>query len=105
MAGGWDRAKINLTTALTTRPANVAANTASVIGLLLALIGLFKLNLTVIPLVYLCGLSLFLLYRYMAQERWGRYAEGCLVMERAERIAKEATDRLLFDEGAGGEAA
>lgn len=99
MADGWDSFRSKLPAALTTRPANVAANVASILGLLVAIIDQFKWNSSAIPLTYLCGLSFFLLVRYMRQERWARYSEGQLIMERAQRRLKEATDRLLYGEG------
>ncbi len=99
MAGRGAREGANIAAAFTTRPFNVVANTASILGLLVAVLGEFALESRVIPLAYLCGLSLFLMVRYVRQERLARYGEGAQVMERAHRRLKEATDRYLFGSG------
>lgn len=80
--------------AFSTRPFNVLANLASVIGAVVAVAAVFTWDLTVVPLLYVCGVSAFLLARYVRHERWGRYAEGVQVMERAFRRLTEATDEL-----------
>jgi len=81
-----------------TRPLNVAANLASIVGLVVVVIAGFGWDSRILPLLYVCGLSLFLLIRYVRQERWARYAEGVQVMDRAQRRLKEATDTTLFGE-------
>lgn len=86
-----------------TRPLNVAANLTAIIGLVAAVVAQIGWDSQAIPLLYICGLSLFLLLRYVRQERWSRYAEGVQVMDRAHRRLKEATDTALF--GDSGESA
>jgi len=80
--------------AFTTRPFNVVANLASVLGLVVSVAAVFAWDLTIVPLLYVCLVSAFLLVRYVRHERWGRYAEGVQVMERAYRRLTEATDAL-----------
>lgn len=82
-----------------TRPLNVAANVASVLGLIVAILAAFGWENTAIPLVYVCALSLYLLLRYVRQERWSRYAEGVQVMDRAHKRLKLAADGILFGDG------
>lgn len=79
---------------------NVASNIASILGLILAVFVQLRWNATAIPLLYLCGLSLFLILRYLRHERWARYAEGVQVLNRALRRLKETTDRSLFGSSA-----
>lgn len=85
-----------LVAAFSTRPFNVLGNAASVLGLVVAVAGEFAWDSTAIPLAYLCALSLYLLVRYVRQERQARYAEAVQVMERAHRRLKEASDLFLY---------
>jgi hypothetical protein len=82
--------------AFSTRPMNVIGNVSSIVGLVLALLAEFRWDASAILLSYLCGLSLYLMLRYVRQERWARYAEGVRVMDRAMGRVKEVTDRRLF---------
>lgn len=86
-----------------TRPWNVVANLASVIGLIVTLLAILKWDYTWILAGYLCGMSLFLLVRYVRQERWSRYAEANVVMERGLRRLKEVSDRAMFRESSDDE--
>lgn len=86
--------------AFSTRPFNLIANSTSILGLLVVLFAEWQWDTTAIPVAYLCALSLFLLVRYVRQERWARYAEGVRVMDRALRRLKELTDRRLFGNAA-----
>jgi hypothetical protein len=89
----------NVASAFTTRPANVVANVSSVVGLIVATAGELSFKSTAIPIAYLCLLSLFLVARYVRQERWARYAEASQTMDRAQRRLKEAGDRVLYGSG------
>jgi hypothetical protein len=82
--------------AFSTRPFNVLANLASVLGLFVALLGAFKWDAEVVPLVYLCLLSLFLVIRYVRHERWARYAEAGQVMKLAHQRLKIAGEGLIY---------
>ena len=79
-----------------TRPFNVLANLASILGLVVALFAEFKIDSSSIVLLYLCGLSLFLILRYVRQERWARYAEGNRLLAKAIERVKDVTDRRLY---------
>jgi hypothetical protein len=78
------------------KPWNFFGNAASILGLLVTMLALLKLDLLIIPLLYLCGLSFFLLYRYIRQERWARYAEASALMENAHRFCQEAAEYSVF---------
>jgi hypothetical protein len=82
--------------AFATRPFNVLANVATIVGLVATALSAARFDTRAIPLVYLCAASLYLIVRYVRQERWARYAEGVHAMERAHRRLKEITDRRLF---------
>lgn len=82
--------------AFATRPINVFSNIASISGLVLLVFAMFKWDSSVIPLLYVCGLSLALIWRYMRQERWARYPEAGTLMERAHRQLKELTEARMF---------
>ncbi|WP_229052360.1 hypothetical protein [Aeromicrobium sp. Leaf350] len=79
-----------------TRPVNAVANLASILGLVLTVLATIGWNSAAIPIVYLCALSSFLIVRYVRQERWSRYSEAALVMDRAHRRLKEVTDSVVF---------
>lgn len=78
------------------KPWNFFGNAASILGLVVASFALFKWDLLVIPLLYLCALSLFLLIRYLRHERWARYAEASALMENAYRFCQEAAENSVF---------
>jgi len=89
---GW-----SLTETLSTRPFNVVGNVASIAGLVVAVVSELNFKASAIPLAYVCALSLYLLVRYVRQERWARYAEGVQPMERAARRLAETIDRTVFE--------
>lgn len=79
-----------------TRPFNVLANLASIVGLVVTLLALLKWSYLWILALYLCAMSLFLMIRYIRQERWARYAEANISIEKGLRRLKEVSDRLIF---------
>lgn len=85
---------------ITGRPFNFAANLASLAGLALAIFGLSGASGENAPGIilasYLVLVATYLLWRYLRQERWARYAEGIAVMDRALRRLKETTDRRIY---------
>lgn len=89
------RSPLNFLATSVSRPFNQIANTASILGLLVSLGALFTWQATIIPIVYLCLLSLFLLIRYMRQERWARYSESAGILQRAYRHLQEASECSL----------
>jgi hypothetical protein len=75
---------------------NLAANAASVFGLVVTLFVALRWDATALLLIYVCGLSASLLWRYVRQERWARYAEVQSVLERVYKHVDDSTDYLLF---------
>jgi len=82
----------------TTRPWNVLANVASILGLILTTFSVVRWNVQAIPILYLCLLSFFLVVRYVRQERWARYAEGAVVLEKAYSLCQEAAEVILWNQ-------
>lgn len=86
----------------TSRPGNVFANLASILGLVIAGFAALKWDATAIPVIYLCLLSLFLITRYLRQERRARYGEAQPLLAEAYRAAQEAYEYSREgDESAG----
>lgn len=75
---------------------NLAANTASIVGLVLVGFAAFSWDVSAIPVVYLCLLSLALLVRYLRQERWARYARAMTVLRRAYQHLDDAVEYSVF---------
>lgn len=78
------------------KPWNLFANAASILGLIVTAFALLKWDLLIIPLLYLCCMSFFLLIRYLRQERWARYAEASVLMENSYRFCQEAAEYSVF---------
>ena len=81
-----------------TRPFNVLGNLASIVGLGIALLTASGFGAAWLAVAYICVLSAYLMLRYVRQERWARYAEANVLMERALRQLKETSDRRMFRE-------
>lgn len=86
------RSPWNYLTTTVSRPFNLIANVASILGLIVSLAALLTWQVTAIPIVYLCLLSLFLLIRYMRQERWARYSESAGILQQSYRLLQEAVE-------------
>lgn len=86
----------------TSRPWNILANAASVLGLVIALLAVLKWDSTAIPVLYLCGLSGFLIVRYLRQERRARYGEAQALLAEAYRAAQESYEYSEEGEASGG---
>lgn len=82
--------------AFASRPLNVVSNLITVVGFVGAVVLAAGWNAQAIPVIYISGLSLFLILRYVRQERWSRYAEGMGLMNQAVREMKEATESRLY---------
>lgn len=78
------------------KPWNFFGNAASILGLVVTVFALLKWDLLVVPLLYLCGVSFFLLYRYIRHERWARYAEASALLEDAYRHCQESAEYSVF---------
>lgn len=102
MGQRWDAATDALA-GFSTRPFNVLGNLASILGLAIALLTASGFGAAWIAVLYTCVLSGYLMLRYVRQERWARYAEANVLMERALRKLKETSDRRIFREGSDDE--
>lgn len=79
------------------RPFNLAANFASIFGLVATLFATWRWEVQFAPIAYLCLLSAFLVWRYLRHERWARYGEAQSRLCQALDRVRAASDASIFE--------